>query len=281
MKNTLTCLLIFATFIFARTVYADLLIYAGAASQPPTEEAAREFEEETGIRVDVIFGGSGYVLSQMKLAGQGDLYFPGSSDYMEKAKRDGGVLSETEQRVVYLVNAINVPAGNPKKIHGLTDLLEPGLRIAIANPDGVCVGAYAVEIIEKSLNQEQVRAFRENLVNYVGSCAKTASVIALGAVDAVIGWRVFAHWDPERIETIPLQADQIARIGYIPIAISRYSTQVENAQRFIDFLMGPRGQAIFARYQYFPSPGAAQEWIGSEKPVGGEYIVPKSWLSAP
>ena len=165
MKNSLTCLLIFATFIFARTVYADLLIYAGAASQPPTEEAAREFEEETGIRVDVIFGGSGYVLSQMKLAGQGDLYFPGSSDYMEKAKREGDVLSETEQRVVYLVNAINVPAGNPKKIHGLTDLLEPGLRIAIANPDGVCVGGL------KGLSRARIKRAQPSSLDFPASRA--------------------------------------------------------------------------------------------------------------
>ena len=254
MRKPLHCLSLFAALLFNQAALADLLVYAGAASQLPTEEAAREFEEETGIRVDVIFGGSGYVLSQMKLARQGDLYFPGSSVYMEKAKRDGDVFSETEQRVVYLVNAINVPAGNPKNIRGLTDLLEPGLRIAIANPDGVCVGAYAVEIIENSLDDAQVRAFRNNLVNYVGSCAKTASVIALGAVDAVIGWRVFAHWDPKRIETIPLQADQIARIGYIPIAISRYSNQVENAQRFIDFLMGAARASYFCSLSVLPEP---------------------------
>ena len=113
------------------------------------------------------------------------------------------------------------------------------------------------------------------------SCAKTASVISLGAVDAVIGWRVFQYWDPERIETIPLKNDEVIRIGYIPIAISSYTSQPDEAQRFIDFLMSPAGQAIFSRYQYFPSPAAASEWIGSDKPVGGEYIVPPTWLTPP
>ncbi len=60
------------------------------------------------------FGGSGKVLSQMKLAKQGDLYFPGSSDYMEKAKKDGDVIADTEAIIAYLVPAINVQAGNPK-----------------------------------------------------------------------------------------------------------------------------------------------------------------------
>ncbi len=255
-----------------------LLVYAGAAGKPPTEEAARRFEKETGIHVDLVFGGSGHVLSQMRLTRRGDLYFPGSSDYMEKAKRAGDVFPETERIVVYLVSAINVQAGNPKGIHGLEDLLRPGVRVAIANPEGVCVGSYAVEIIEGALTPEQRRRFRRNLVNYTASCSKTAAVVSLKAVDAVIGWRVFEFWDPERIETIPLEPGQVQRIGYIPIAISRFTRQRDTAQRFIDFLLSPRGRAIFARYRYFSTPQAAMAWVGADKPVGGEYLVPRTWL---
>lgn len=255
-----------------------LLVYAGAASKPPTEEAARAYERKTGIRVDVVFGGSGYVLSQMKLARQGDLYFPGSSDYMEKAKRDGDVFPETERIIVYLVPAINVQKGNPHRIRTLRDLTRPGLRVAIANPEGVCVGAYAVEILERTFTPEQKTAFRENLANYTASCEKTATAISLKQADAVIGWRVFEHWDPKRIETIPLPAEQIARIGYIPIAVSRFTHERAAAQSFIDFLTGPEGQAIFAGYHYFATPGDAFAWLGANKPVGGEYVVPADWL---
>lgn len=35
----------------------SLLVYAGAASKPPTEEAARIFEQKTGLKIEVIFGG--------------------------------------------------------------------------------------------------------------------------------------------------------------------------------------------------------------------------------
>jgi molybdate transport system substrate-binding protein len=256
----------------------SLLVYAGSASQPPTELAAKRFKEKTGINIDLIFGGSGYVLSQMKLAKRGDLYFPGSSDYMDKAKRDGDVLPATEQRIVYLVSAINVQAGNPKNIHGLKDLLRPGLRLSIANPEGVCVGSYAVEIIEKNFSPQQKQLFRNNLVNYAPSCSKTASVLSLKAVDAVIGWRVFTHWDPDRIETIALSGDEIARIGYIPIAISSFSKQAKLAQQFIDYLSSEEGQAIFAQFHYFSSLDEAEQWVGKSKPTGGEYIVPADWL---
>jgi molybdate transport system substrate-binding protein len=256
----------------------SLLVYAGAASKPPTEEAARHYEEKTGIKVELIFGGSGYVLSQMKLSKQGDIYFPGSSDYMEKAKRDGDVLADSERVIVYLVSAINVQRGNPHGIRTLEDLTRPGLRVAIANPEGVCVGAYAVEIIEKELTAGEKAAFRRNLVNYTESCEKTATAISLKMADAVIGWSVFEHWDPARIETVALPKEQIARIGYIPVAISRFARDRAAAQAFIDFLTGPEGRAIFARHHYFASAEDAAAWLGETKPVGGEYAVPGEWL---
>ena len=91
--------------------------------------------------------------------------------------------------------------------------------------------------------------------------------------------RFFLQLDPDRIDTIPLQHEQVQRIGYIPIAITRYSKQPDAAQRFIDFLASAEGQAIFARYQYFSTADAAMQWVGSSKPIGGEYIVPDEWLS--
>ncbi len=266
--------------LYGRVSWAGekLLIFAGAASKPPTEEVAKAFEKKTGVKVEIVFGGSGYVLSQMILAKRGDLYFPGSSDYMELAKKKGVVFPETEKHVVYLVPSINVQKGNPKNIKSLKDLTKPGLKVAIANPEGVCVGAYAVEIIEKNFTPQEKIAFRKNLINYTESCEKTATAISLKMVDAVIGWRVFQFWDPERIETIPLKKSEIIRIGYIPIAISKYTKNRELAQKFIDFLLSGEGKAIFRKYNYFMTPEEAFAWIGAKKPIGGEYVVPKEWI---
>jgi len=276
---------VFATlFLFlVSTQYADsspskrLLIFAGAASKPPTEEAAKLFQEKFSIPVDVVFGGSGFVLSQMKLTKKGDLYFPGSSDFMELAKREGFVLGETEKVIVYLVSSINVQKGNPKGIHSLKDLTRDGLRIAIANPEMVCVGTYAVEIIEKNLTPAEKENFRKNIVNYTESCEKTANVIALKAVDAVIGWRVFQYWDPERIQTVYLKPGEIVRIGYIPIAVSKFTQDRELARKFIDFLLSAEGKAIFRKHHYLMDLQEASAFTRPSTPVGGEYSLPDAW----
>ncbi len=254
-----------------------ILIYAGAASKPATEEIVKAFKEKTGIVADVIFGGSGFVLSQMKLSKKGDLYFPGSSDFMELAKKEGLVFPESEKIVVYLVPAINVQKGNPKGIHSLRDLTKDGLRVAIANPEMVCVGTYAVEIIEKNLTPPEKEKFKKNLVNYTESCEKTATAISLKAADAVIGWRVFQYWDPERIETILLKPEAISRIGYIPIAISRFTEDKIAAQKFIDFLSSSYGKATFQKYHYLMDTQEARRFTKPDTPVGGEYLLPEEW----
>ena len=271
---------IFLTLIFPQNVHPApkrTLIFAGAASKPATEEVVHSFQKMFGIPVDVVFGGSGFVLSQMKLAKKGDLYFPGSSDFMEMAKKAGLVFPESEKIVTYLIPAINVQKGNPKGIGSLKDLTRDGIRVAIANPEMVCVGTYAVEIVEKNLSPFEKEKFKKNLVNYTESCEKTANAIALKAVDAVLGWRVFQYWDPGRIETIYLKPQEIPRIGYIPIAISTFTQDKISAQRFIDFLLSPEGKAIFRKYHYLMNTQEARQFTRPDTPVGGEYVLPKEW----
>lgn len=256
-----------------------ILIFAGAASKPATEEVIKIFNDKFGIPVDVSFGGSGFVLSQMKLTKKGDLYFPGSSDFMELAKKEGLVYPDTEKIVVYLIPAINVQKGNPKKIYSLKDLTKKGIRVAIANPEMVCVGTYAVEIIEKNLTSSEKNQIKINLVSYTESCEKTATAISLKAVEAVIGWEVFQYWDPDRIETVYLKPEEIPRIGYISIAISKFTQDKISAQKFIDFLLSPYGKAIFRKYHYLMDTEEARRFTRPDILIGGEYSLPEEWRS--
>lgn len=248
--------------------------FVGSASKPPTEEAAALFQKMTGAQITLHYGGSGAMLSQMKLTQRGDIYFPGSSDFMELAKRQGLVRPETERRVVYLIPAINVPKGNPKNIHSLLDLTKPGVRVAIARPDTVCVGLYAVEVIERAGIAQELRP---NIVTNAESCEATAALVSLGSIDAVLGWSVFQYWDPEHIETILLPPQQVARIGYIPIAVSAFAEDIELALTFVDFLTSQDGQAIYKKWHYLTTEEEARQFALPTTPVGGEWPLPESW----
>jgi molybdate transport system substrate-binding protein len=255
----------------------DFLVFAGAASKPATEEIARIYQQKEGVKVLTTFGGSGFVLSQMKLARKGDIYFPGSLDFMEMAKKEGSVFPETEKIIVYLVPAINVQRGNPRQIRSLKDLLKPGLRLAIAEPNNVCVGTYAVEVVERNFNPQERELFRRNLVTMVESCEKTANIISLKGVDAVLGWEVFEAWDPERIERVLLKPEEIPRIGYIPAAVSRFTKDRARAERFVNYLVSPESQSVYRKHGYLMSVEEARKFTLPNTPVGGEYELPDIW----
>jgi molybdate transport system substrate-binding protein len=250
-----------------------VIAFVGSASMPATKEAAVVFEKETGIHVELHFGGSGSMLSQMILSRRGDIYFPGSHDYMAKAIERKAVGTNSVRRIAYLIPAINVPRSNPKSIEGLDDLGRPGVRLAIANPHSVCVGLYAVEILEKSGLKERIKP---NIKAYVESCSRTAHIVALKNVDAVIGWRVFERWNPKRILTIPLKPKEIPRIASIPIALSAFSHNPQDAQRFIHFLESDAGRDILRKWGYVVSEAEVRRFAPQAE-IGGRYEVPSDW----
>lgn len=256
-----------------------ILFMAGAAAQPVVEPLAKAFETKTGIKVDVNIAGSGMLLSQIELSGKGDIYFPGSIDFIDKAVKDGMVDESTVTPIVYLVPSINVQKGNPHKIKTLKDLCRPGLRVAIAQPETVCLGVFAVELAERFLSPEEKKAFRANLVTYTESCEKTAAALLLKSADAVIGWSVFEYWNPELIETVKLTPDEIVRISYLAVAITKRSQHLEASKKFVEFMKSPEGLEFFKKFHYFTTAEEALAYVGADKPVGGTpYNVPAEWM---
>jgi len=253
----------------------SIAVFAGSASKPAMEEAARAFEEETGIKVYLTFGGSGTMLSQLIIAREGDLYIPGSPDYMLKAENEGIIHPDSIVRIAYLVPAILVQEGNPENIQSLADLARPGIEVGIGAPETVCVGLYAYEILEHNGLIDDIKE-AGTIVTHAESCSKTASLIALKSLDAILGWRVFSEWHPDSIDVVYLQPEQLTRLAYIPGAVSTFSKDEESAQRFLDFLVSAEGQLIFKKWGYLATENEARQYAPDAE-IGGEYKLPDTY----
>lgn len=253
-----------------------IVAFCGSASKPAMEEAARSYEAKTGTKVELLFGGSGTMLAQMKLARKGDVYIPGSPDFMEIAEKQGLVDPATRRILAYLVPAINVQPGNPKNIRVLADLARPGIRVGIGNPESVCVGLYAVEILDRAGLLKEVQP---NIITHAPSCDATEALVSLKKVDAVIGWDVFPKWNPGRMEAVFLKPDQLPRLAYIPAAVSSFTKERGLAVGFIDFLASKDGQAIFAKWGYLSSETEARK-LAPNAGIGGTYTLPDHYAPA-
>lgn len=247
-----------------------ITVFCGSVSKPAVEEAAQAFTETTGIKVYLNFSGSGIMLSQMKISKSGDLYMPASPDYMLKAERDGVVEPESVRIISYLVPAILVQAGNPRDIQTLSDLAGPGIEVAIGNPEVVSIGRYAVEILA---HNDLIAEVEPNIVTHAENVAKLISLIALKSVDAALGWRVGAGWN-DTIDVVYLEPEQIPRLSYIQGAISTFAENREGAQKFLDFLVSPRGQEIFSKWGYITTESEAKKFAPNAE-IGGEYKLPE------
>jgi molybdate transport system substrate-binding protein len=188
------------------------------------------------------------------------------------AERDGVVDQASVKLITYLIPAILVQKGNPKNIKSLADLARPGIDVGIGNPEAVCVGLYAYEILEYNKMLETVRP---NIVTNAESCDKTATLVAIKAVDAVIGWSVFASWH-DTIDVVYFKPEQIPRLAYVPGAISNYTKDGESARKFLDFLVSTQGQEIFSKWGYINTEDEARKFAPDAE-IGGEYQLPATY----
>jgi molybdate transport system substrate-binding protein len=243
-------LIVVDAFQFLSSSASRIVVFAGAASAPVLEEAAHAFEVKDSVKVELRLGGSGSVLSAMKISRTGDIFLPGSPDFLLQAVKQGVVNLTTGHVEVfaYLVPAIIVQKGNPKNITSLEDLARPGIRVGIADPESVCVGLYARDLLQKNGLWETVS---KNIVVYAQSCDATAALIPERAVDAIIGWHVFHAWTPDKADIVWITASRIPKISYIAGAVSVFAENRALAESFLDFLASDDGRAIWAKYGYF------------------------------
>ena len=228
-----------------------LLLFVGSASKPPALAAKAAFEKaHPDITLDMTFGGSGTLLNQIALEQTGDIYMPGSDDYMDKAEKQKVVLPKTRRIVAYLVPVICVQHGNPKHIQSLQDLARPKITVGLAKAGAVCLGDASEEALKSAGLEAQVK---KNIITYAGSCEQTQQLVQSAEVDAVIGWDAFKSWAPDKIDIVPIPAKFI-RLHNIPAAVCVYSKQQQAAKQFIGFLTSRQGKAIFAKHGYSVRP---------------------------
>jgi len=251
----------------------ELLFFCGSAVKVPMEEIIKNYESERNVKVSVIYGGSGSLLSQMSLSGKGDVYLCGSPDYITIGENKNLLIKGTDKRISYLIPAILVPKSNPAKIKKLEDLKKKGIKIGIGNPETVCLGLYGIELLDYNNLLESVMP---NVVVFAKSCEDTATLCVLKKVDAIIGWDVFESWNPDAVEWIKIDKNEIPRIAYVAIAVPVSVSDMPLADDFINYVISDKSTAVFKKWGYITSEKEAKRYAPKAK-IGGGYNLPEKY----
>jgi len=132
-----TFLLAFLALTLTLSAAAEEITVAAAADlQFALKDVSTRFEQQTGNKVNLIFGSSGNFFSQIQNGAPFDLFFSADLDYPKKLEAAGQ--AEPNTLYQYATGKIVLWVRNDSKLDltkGLAVLLDPSInKISIANP---------------------------------------------------------------------------------------------------------------------------------------------------
>ena len=237
----------------------SLLLYCAAGLKPAVESVVHEYEQATGTRVEIQYGGSGTLLANLKVAGRGDLFLAADEFYLHTAKTNG-LVAETIP-LARMSPVIAVARGNPKGIRSLTDLTRPDVRLVLPNPDAAAIGQVARTALGPQGGWELLAA---HALAFKPTVNDLANDLKLGSADAVILWDSTARQYPE-VEAVPGRFfDEAA--SEVGIGVLTTCRQPRAALQFARYLGAPgHGLAHFEREGF--TPVAGDKWVESPELV--------------
>jgi molybdate transport system substrate-binding protein len=225
-----------------------LLVAAAANVQFALAEIGQKFTEKTGQPVALSIGSSGNLTTQIENGAPFDVFVAANVAFVDRLKEQALIFPDTQQ--VYargrIVLAVNHEAA--VQVTSLKELLDPAITwVAIANPEIAPYGQAAKEALQ---NAGIWAALQPKLV-LAENIGQTLQFVQTG--DATVGIIALAIAEVPEV-TYTLLPAQLHNPLNQSIAVVK-STQNEAAARaFLEFVVGPEGQAILEKHG-FQSPG--------------------------
>ncbi len=225
----------------------SLSVYCAAGLKQPVEEIASAYQKEFGTAIHLQYGGTGTLLTDLRVSGKGDLFIAADASSIENARRLD--LVRENLPIVRQHPVIAVKAGNPKKIATLEDLFRDDVKTAVANPEAASIGRSTKEALGGKW---------EALAAHVAVMKPTVTALAadltVGAVDAAIIWdaTVPQFKGLEAVE-VPELAEKVETASAAVLASCKQSAA---ALKFARYLSAPeKGGAVFTRHGFEAAGG--------------------------
>ena len=223
----------------------ELLVYCGITMIEPMTEIARIIEQQEGVRISFIKGGSGNLLRSLKVNGVGDLFLPGSKSYIDKAKAEQLVTDTVH--VGYNKAAMMVVKGNPKGISAdLKELQNQDYYVVIGNPHSGSIGKETRQILTAAGIFDSVQL---NAREMTTDSKRLTQVLLNREADLVVNWYATATWAENRshIDVLPID-ERYAKKKKLVLGLLKSSRYPEIARHFMSYASSDKGREIFNRY---------------------------------
>jgi molybdate transport system substrate-binding protein len=225
-----------------------LVLYCAAGMKPPVAEIAEEYEHEFGTAIRIQYGGSGTLLSNLRVVQTGDLYLAADASYIRIAREQGLVAETIPLALMHPV--IASMRGNPKNVHSARDLLRDDVRVALGNPDAASIGKQTRIAMTRAGLWEELKQAVQSRGVFKPTVNDVANDLKIGTVHAGVVWDATAKQYPELEIVAPLSDDPNFAME-VMIGVLQSSRQPTEALRFARYLSArDKGLETFKKHHY-------------------------------
>lgn len=215
----------------------DITVFAAASLKNTFTALGTQFEEANpGTAVNFNFAGSSDLVTQITQGAPADVFASADEKNMTKAVDAGAVAGDP---VDFATNTLTIvtPPDNPKAIASFADLAKPDVSVVVCAPQVPC--GSATEKVEQETGVTLTPVSEESAVTDV------LGKITSGQADAGLVYVTDAKGAGDKVTAIPFpEADGV--VNTYPIAVLEAAGNAATAQRFIDLVTGPDGQAALS-----------------------------------
>jgi molybdate transport system substrate-binding protein len=235
------------------TAGAEITLFAASSLTDAFTELAAAFERsQPGTRVTFNFGSSSQLRAQLEQGAHADL-FASADEAQMTAARAAGVLVGEPRVFAYNRLTIVVPRDNPRRVEGVRDLAQPGLKF-VTSQLSVPIGQYTLAMLDRAsadptFGPDFRARVERNIVSREDNVRQIVAKVQLGEADAGV---VYTSDVTPRVRDLLVELpipDGLNSVARYPIAVARGANEAA-AQAFIDYVLSPPGQEILARWGF-------------------------------
>lgn len=192
-------------------VHPEITFYCGAVNRRAVEQIVADFQEREGVTVNTVYDGCGILTSRMETIdgqrtelGFPDVYMACDVYYLENVRdwfQEAANVSDTEI-------VIAVPKGSTK-VQKMEDLVQPGVRVAVGEPDQCTIGALTRRILVRENLYEALKEKQNKTGEVVvekSSSALLVPDVVTGHVDAAVAYITDVRANRDQVDIVRIES---------------------------------------------------------------------------
>jgi ABC-type molybdate transport system substrate-binding protein len=216
----------------------EITFFAGSVNRRALEPVLKAFAAREGIEINTVYNGCGILTGQMRIAAENraggfpDTYMACDVYYLDVVRdwfQDAVNVSDTDI-------VIAVQKGNPKGIRTLQDLQQPGMRVAIGQPEQCTIGVLTRRMLEHEGLYEVL--LEHNVVTQTETSALLVPAVTTKSVDAALAYRTDTLAERDKIDVLTIDSQLSKAIQ--PYSIARSSQHKELGRRLFQAIAQSR-----------------------------------------